>query len=263
MFRITLLAFLAVSASALPRRLGPPRLTDKRIVGGEDAEQGEFPSQVSIQIFGSHSCGGSIISANAVLTAGHCCDYSASSYRIIAGEHNIRADDDDGTEKPSDIKEVRQHKDFDSFALTDDICILILETEIEEAEGSIAYSEIAEAGLEPEDLEMLTVTGWGTTSEGGSLSNILQKVDVPYVPNDRCADEYAGFNDVTPGMLCAGFEDEGGADACQGDSGGPVFFKDGSQVALTSWGYGCARPGYPGVYTRVNYYNDWITENMM
>jgi trypsin len=54
------------------------------------------------------------------------------------------------------------------------------------------------------DLELLVVTGWGTTSEGGNLANTLQKVDVPYVPNDRCKDEYAGFNEVTPGMLCAG-----------------------------------------------------------
>ena len=54
------------------------------------------------------------------------------------------------------------------------------------------------------DLETLVVTGWGTTSESGNLAETLQKVDVPYVPNDRCADEYASFNAVTDGMLCAG-----------------------------------------------------------
>jgi trypsin len=238
-------------------------LTDKRIVGGTNAQPGEFPSQVSIKIGGSHSCGGSILSEKAILTAGHCCPFAASRFEVVAGEHNIQSDTNDGTEKLSKVAEVRQHKDYDDFALTDDICILILKTNIAEAAGSIKYGKLAAPGLEPADLEMLTVTGWGTTSEGGSLSNILKKVDVPYVPNDRCADEYQNFNDITPGMLCAGFEDAGGADACQGDSGGPVFLKSGEQIGLTSWGYGCARPGYPGVYTRVNKYNDWVAENMM
>jgi hypothetical protein len=62
---------------------------------------------------------------------------------------------------------------------------------------------------------LLTVTGWGTTSEGGSISPILKKADVPYVPNSRCANYYQGFNAVTSGMLCAGYEASGGVDACQ------------------------------------------------
>jgi secreted trypsin-like serine protease len=69
-------------SAALPSRHRAPRLTDKRIVGGEDAAQGEFPEQVSVQIFGGHACGGSLLSSTAVLTAGHCCVYSASSYGV-------------------------------------------------------------------------------------------------------------------------------------------------------------------------------------
>jgi trypsin len=260
MFKFALFALLAVSASAKPRNLGPPRLTDKRIVGGEEVEQGAFPQQVSVHIYGSHACGGSLLSANAALTAGHCCAYPVREYEVVAGEHSLRGDD--GTEETRNVKQIRQHENYDDFALTDDICVLILDGgDIEEVEGSIAYTKLAGDNREPEDLETLVVTGWGTTSEGGSLSDILKMVEVPYVPNDRCADEYAGFNDVTDGMLCAGNEDEGGVDACQGDSGGPIFFQDGEQVGLTSWGYGCARPGYPGVYTRTTYYNDWIATN--
>ncbi|CAG0915902.1 unnamed protein product [Notodromas monacha] len=260
MFRFAVIAALAVSAIAMPpKKLGPPRLTDKRIVGGVNADQGEFPAQVSVHIYGGHACGGTIIGPNVVLTAGHCCAYPRGEYLVVAGEHNLNSGE--GTEEERDVARIVQHESYDDFNLTDDICLLHLAGNPIEETDAIRYATLAETGREPADLELLTVTGWGTTSEGGSLSSILKKVDVPYVPNDRCADEYANFNDVTPGMLCAGFEQQGGADACQGDSGGPIFFSDGTQVGLTSWGYGCARPGYPGVYTRTTLYNDWIAAN--
>ncbi len=48
----------------------------------------------------------------------------------------------------------------------------------------------------------------------------------------------------------------------QGDSGGPVVFEDSLgkciQYGIVSWGYDCAQPDYPGVYTRVAYYMDWV-----
>ena len=55
-------------------------------------------------------------------------------------------------------------------------------------------------------------------------------------------------------MFCTYAE---GKDACQGDSGGPLNWIDPSTgrahlIGITSWGTGCARKDYPGVYTKVN-----------
>ena len=50
--------------------------TDDRIVGGVDASPGEFPHQVALLIVDpgrNLECGGTLISADLVITAGHCC----------------------------------------------------------------------------------------------------------------------------------------------------------------------------------------------
>ena len=66
-------------------------------------------------------------------------------------------------------------------------------------------------------------------------------------------------------MICAGLP-EGGKDACQGDSGGPLVVRDGGnlwrQVGITSWGYRCAYPNAPGIYSRIPRFVDWIKGEM-
>lgn len=57
-----------------------------QIVGGEAASAGDFPFIVSLQVGGSHFCGGSLLNANTVVTAGHCgVAYSASQVSVRAG----------------------------------------------------------------------------------------------------------------------------------------------------------------------------------
>lgn len=107
----------------------------------------------------------------------------------------------------------------------------------------------------------LTTAGWGTTSEGGTCCpDRMNEVDVPVVDDATCKTAYGSSFDGTS-MICAG---TGGKDSCQGDSGGPLFDK-GSLLRLgtVSWGNGCARAGYPGVYGELNLpvIRDWIRSN--
>lgn len=79
-----------------------------RIVGGVNASEGQFPWQVSIHMDNVYFCGGSLISGNWVLTAGHCVDgihvfivyagtlvlstgveYQSTTLKIIHPEYNI------------------------------------------------------------------------------------------------------------------------------------------------------------------------------
>nr|XP_060515452.1 transmembrane protease serine 6 [Panthera onca] len=95
----------------------------------------------------------------------------------------------------------------------------------------------------------------------GPTSNGLQKVDVQLIPQDLCSEAYR--YQVTPRMLCAGYR-KGKKDACQGDSGGPLVCKEPSGrwflAGLVSWGLGCGRPNYFGVYTRITGVIGWIQQ---
>jgi len=112
------------------------------------------------------------------------------------------------------------------------------------------------------DRGSFVVVGWGAAREGGPQQRHLRWVRVPYVPDGPCHAAYARDGYVDAAMICAG-DLAGGADACQGDSGGPLVRRDAGgtwiEVGIVSFGYGCARPGYPGVYTQVSTYAAQIT----
>ena len=94
-----------------------------KILGGYDAERGEFPFQVSWQsITGLNSCGGSVLNKNYILTAGHCCNGVDFSFQIVAGEYNI--EEVDGTEQRRDVIQRIIHEDYDPMTIDNDVCIV-------------------------------------------------------------------------------------------------------------------------------------------
>merc|ERR1712018_376523 len=177
------------------------------------------------------------------------------------GNHHLYSDDPD--QKDIAVTNVNLHPDYDSWTITNDICILDLEEAADFGSSVIDSISLPYDGEEYSSGTMCTVSGWGTTSSGGSLASTLMKVYVPVGRDDDCRDAY-GQSDIADSMICAGLE-EGGKDSCQGDSGGPfICGEKGSEelIGVVSWGIGCARKGYPGVYTEASYFADWIAETM-
>lgn len=96
---------------------------------------------------------------------------------------------------------------------------------------------------------------------GGKIPAVLQAATVEIVAQDICTRAYRRIADISEGMLCA-VGNNPPRDACQGDSGGPLVTQ-GTLVGIVSWGEGCANVTYPGVYTRVSEYYNWIITKLV
>jgi secreted trypsin-like serine protease len=229
-------------------------------VGGHDADPGEWPWQARVQP-GPYLCGGSLIAADWVLTAAHCVTdgsstISPANVTVTLGDYRLSSAD--GTEQEFiGVSQVIPHPDYDPSSNDNDVALLQLPTP-----ATLIPDQVEVVLLNREaDITagtLATVTGWGTTSFGGNIADILQEVEVPVVTNQVCNQAY--FGAITPNMLCAGFE-EGGKDSCQGDSGGPLVIPvndSWAQIGIVSWGNGCAFPNFYGVYARVSALVQWI-----
>ena len=103
------------------------------------------------------------------------------------------------------------------------------------------------------------VSGWGATYEGGSISAILNFVNVTTITLEACEDEY-GENNIADNQICA-LVPGGGKDFCLGDAGGPLVC-GGLLTGIVSWGFGCGHADAPGVYAEVAYFKDWVEKNV-
>lgn len=225
-----------------------------RIVGGLATTIEQFPWIVSMQRFGAHRCGASIITHNRLVSAAHCTfALAASSLQIRAGSTHSQSGG-----QFEQVSDVINHPQYNFITLNNDICVMWLERSLTLGGPTAAPIRLPEQGAGVATGAMAQVAGWGSMVEGGPGSPGLRYVSVPIVTNAQCSQSYGPG--ITAGMLCAGFP-EGGRDACQGDSGGPLTL-GASLIGVVSWGAGCARPGFPGVYARVAHFRNWVDSVM-
>ncbi|XP_049881045.1 vitellin-degrading protease-like isoform X3 [Pectinophora gossypiella] len=226
-----------------------------RIVGGEDIDITEAPYQVSLVNRGMHSCGGSIVANDLILTAAHCVRGSRpENFQIRVGSSILNKG---GELYP--VGEIIWHPDFEFSKMNKDIAVMWLSEPLRFSDEVMAIPMLSE-DVEIEEGEETTVTGWGAIEENGIAPKMLQRVEVPIVSQENCQDAYSPMYNITNSMLCAGLP-SGGKDACQGDSGGPLVY-EGQLAGVVSWGLGCARPRYPGVYAKVSDLRPWIDNSI-
>jgi secreted trypsin-like serine protease len=248
-FALVVLACAVAAVSGLPRELAPHGW--EKIVGGVEATPHEFPWMVDMRQ-GGHYCGASIIHEEWVMTAAHCSTGSPSNYELVAGDHHIGQTE--GTEQRRQVTRIIRHPGYGSgVQYENDIALM-------KVEPPFQFNQYVQPANVPNitflPTERAIVAGWGALSEGGGSPVVLMKVDVPMVSDEQCRVAY-GAGAVADSMICSG---EGGKDSCQGDSGGPKMCeRDGVLwlCGIVSWGRGCARPDFPGVYTEVSYFEDW------
>ena len=229
-----------------------------KIVGGRETSIEEHPWQVSLQSRGFHFCGGSIISKDAILTAAHCTtSYPASAMTVRVGSSRTAS----GGEVYQ-VSEIVRHENYkiNLFGIpNNDIAVLKLKTPIDLAKIARPVP-LFDKGEKAMEGVSATISGWGALSEGGKTPAVLQTVEVPMIRKSVCSEAYLLWGGVPEGQICAAYP-AGGKDTCQGDSGGPLVI-DGRQAGIVSWGNGCARKGYPGVYTEVAAYRDWLIKRV-
>ncbi|MDJ0347259.1 serine protease [Streptomyces sp. H10-C2] len=209
------------------------------VVGGTRAAQGEFPWMVRL----SMGCGGALYTQQIVLTAAHCVDGSGANTSITATAGVV--DLQSGSAVKVKSTRVLQAPGYNGSGK--DWALIKLAKPINLPTLAIATTTAFNSGT-------FDVAGWGARSEGGGQQRYLYKAKVPFVSDASCNSSYSG-GIIPDEEICAGFE-QGGVDTCQGDSGGPMFRKANNnqwiQVGIVSWGEGCARAGFPGVYTEVS-----------
>ncbi|NEA97552.1 serine protease [Streptomyces sp. SID13726] len=252
---------LAAVAAAIPLVSAAPVAADSIVVGGFPVDVSKAPWTVALSSrdrFGGtragQFCGGVAVGPTTVLTAAHCMGEDVlgappgqvRDLRVLAGRTELLSDQ--GAEIA--VRGVWVNPGYDPETNAGDFAVLTLAGALPQnsviamaADGDSAYVPGTRA----------TVYGWGDVTGGGDYARSLRAARVHVLSDARCETAYPGNADGTyraDSMLCAG-EERGGRDSCQGDSGGPLVAQ-GKLIGLVSWGSGCGRAGWPGVYARVS-----------
>uniref|UniRef100_A0A670JLX2 Proproteinase E-like n=1 Tax=Podarcis muralis TaxID=64176 RepID=A0A670JLX2_PODMU len=238
-----------------------------RVVNGEDAVPYSWPWQVSLQYESGgqfhHTCGGTLIDANWVMTAGHCISPSRK-YKVVLGEYDRSKEEGPEQHILVNSEDIYVHPGWNGncVACGDDIALLKLSRSAE-------LNDKVQLGCIPPPGDLLPngspcyISGWGRLYTGGPLPSILQQALLPSVDYAHCSQPDWWSYTVKETMVCAGGDIRSG---CNGDSGGPLncraadgrWYVHGVTSFVSAWG--CNTLKKPTVFTRVSAFNNWIEE---
>ncbi|XP_053513889.1 enteropeptidase [Artibeus jamaicensis] len=233
---------------------------DPKIVGGHDAKEGAWPWLAALYYNNRLQCGASLVSNDWLVSAAHCVygrNLEPSKWKAILGLHETS-----NLTSPQVaarlVDQIVINPQYNKRTKNNDIAMMHLEVKVN-------YTDYIQPICLPDENQVLppgticSIAGWGRVAYQGPTAEVLQEADIPLLSNEKCQQQMPEYN-ITENMVCAGYE-EGGIDTCQGDSGGPLMCQENNRwllAGVTSFGYQCAQPNRPGVYTRVPRFTDWI-----
>ncbi|XP_052266719.1 trypsin alpha-3-like isoform X2 [Dreissena polymorpha] len=267
MFTLVLASILAVSCAQECGRTSfspTPNYAMQMIVGGQVANEGDFPWQVGLLENGILIGGGTyVVGAGGVvkvITAAHVLygkEPFVNNYQVVFGMHNTHGG---GTKRIVQAVNIKVHESYNQNNITHDIAVIGFGNLMPSALPVNTFPACRPTRTYTHN-EYAVVSGWGSTSEDGSASTVLHYVWKPLISLAACEQTgNAGLLDSS--MLCGG---AAGKDACSGDSGGPLVApRNGAWevVGLVSWAFGCGRANFPGVYSDVWALRSWLNNNL-
>ncbi|XP_047534050.1 trypsin, alkaline B-like [Vanessa atalanta] len=245
-----IICLLALSLSVA---LGSP--IESRIVGGSTVDISRYPYLVAVlysqdsSVF-RHICGGSIINNRSVLTAAHCLVGSPSNYRLRAGSSFGNSGG-----RTYNVMSMNNHFNYEIMTANNDIGMIRI-TSTFLFGGNVQVGRIG--GYHIGDNQVVWAAGWGYTSFNGQPSEELRHVQIWTVNQNICQQNYMNIP-IPDSVLCAGPRVANNG-ICSGDSGGPLAHNN-VIVGVVSRGANCGLPQFPGIFTRVSKYTDWIQTN--
>ncbi|XP_041989129.1 coagulation factor XI-like [Aricia agestis] len=234
-----------------------------RIVGGRRAIPHSYPWAVLIFYKDNVNCGGALLTNQYILAAGHCFRWNnnlvVNHMTVALGLDDLRFMD---AVVMRDIVNVVVHEQFTTTVQRDENDIAVVKMN-----APVDFNDVIRPICLPypnQDFthRMTTIVGWGKADEG-TLSSVLLQASLRVLSDEECKGSNLSEHIVQETMMCAFYK---GRDGCQGDSGGPLlaFEPSGHYVlaGIVSWGIGCGDERFPGVYTKVSKYIDWINKHI-
>lgn len=223
-----------------------------RIVGGTKINIRNVPYLMQIWKGNSFICGGSLIAPRFVLSAAHCVvGVKPKQLKVVGGSSTLA---NGGVSRK--VNKIIKPKTFSLRNLHGDVAVFKLAKPMTGPKIGIIplYTGRLKAGM------VMKVSGWGLVSENANgPAQHVRSVKVPTIAKNKCKVQYQDMLPLTETMYCA--SKPGVKDACSGDSGGPAVYK-GKLAGIVSWGNGCARKEFPGVYTGVRSMMKFIQKAM-
>uniref|UniRef100_A0A1I8P603 Peptidase S1 domain-containing protein n=1 Tax=Stomoxys calcitrans TaxID=35570 RepID=A0A1I8P603_STOCA len=224
-----------------------------RIVGGAATTIDKAKFLVYLRLNGKFICGGSLVSAQHVVTAAHCIDGVSPAKLVVVGGATRLSETGVRRGVTKIIKPTNYNKPNPYHM---DVAVLKLASDMKG--NNIATIPLCKANWKIGDY--IDLYGWGQLAENNRQSvDQMRHVRVPLVLRSKCLQAYRNRETITSSMFCAG--DLKGKDSCYGDSGGPAVFQN-ELCGVVSWGLRCASQVYPGVYTSIKSVRDFIDRAM-